>query len=51
MMFDGLTALSVEISTNFFTPMLSATSMTLSVPNTLFLIASVAEISIIGTCL
>ncbi|MNN28456.1 hypothetical protein D3C81_1420270 [compost metagenome] len=47
----GLTALSVEISTNLFTPALSAHSATFKVPKTLFLIASDGLSSIKGTCL
>ncbi len=49
--FVGLTALSVDINTNLFTPNSSAHCATLSVPNTLFLIASTGFVSIKGTCL
>ena len=47
----GLTALSVEIMTNFSTPCLSAICATLSVPKMLFLQASSGLVSIKGTCL
>ena len=50
-MFVGFTALSVEINTNRFAPCLSAACTVLSVPNTLFLIASFGDTSISGTCL
>ena len=51
MMLVGLTALSVEIMTNFCTPCSSASSASSRVPSTLFLIASPGLYSIIGTCL
>ena len=51
MIFVGLTALSVEISTNFFAWYRSAAIATCSVPNTLFLMASLGLFSIKGTCL
>ena len=51
MMFVGFTALSVEISTNFFTPLWTAACAVFHVPNTLFLIASLGLTSISGTCL
>ena len=48
----GLTALSVEISTNFSTPFSIAARATASVPATLFRTASQAlSSSISGTCL
>ena len=47
----GLTALSVEIIVNFFTPCFSEISTMFSVPNTLFLTASQQLCSISGTCL
>ena len=51
MMFVGLTALSVEIRTNFLTPASAAAFAVLYVPITLFLIASFGLSSIRGTCL
>ena len=51
MMLVGLTALSVEIRTNFLTPALDAATAVLYVPITLFLIASFGLSSISGTCL
>ncbi len=50
MMFVGLTALSVEISTNV-APYCTAASATLRVPKTLFCTAWHTCASIIGTCL
>ena len=47
----GFTALSVDISTNFFTLLLPEAIATLYVPNTLFLIDSLGLFSINGTCL
>ena len=47
----GRTALSVEIMTNASTPERTASSTTVRVPKTLFLIASPGLASIIGTCL
>ena len=47
----GFTALSVEIITNFCTLWNCARLATLKVPTTLFLIASIGEASIRGTCL
>ena len=47
----GLTALSVEIITKRSTPKRSAKSATIRVPMMLFLTASAAFHSIIGTCL
>ena len=48
----GLTALSVEISTNFSTPCCCAARATVQVPSTLLRIACQALFrSIIGTCL
>ena len=51
MMLVGFTALSVEISTNFFTPYLAAAVAVLYVPSTLFLMASLGLSSMRGTCL
>ena len=50
-MLVGLTALSVEIRTNLCTPHLNAASAILYVPPTLFLMASLGESSMSGTCL
>ena len=47
----AMTALSVEIRTNFLTPALDAATAVLYVPITLFLIASFGLSSISGTCL
>ena len=47
----GLTALSVEICTKRLVLKRSAALATFKVPNTLFLIASLGEVSISGTCL
>jgi len=47
----GLTALSVEIITNFFTPYFTLRSAMILVPNTLLWMASLGLSSIMGTCL
>ena len=51
MTFVGLTALSVLIIINLETLFLIQALITLFVPNTLFLIASIGLVSINGTCL
>ena len=51
MTFVGLTALSVDTITNFCTPYFTAKSATTFEPNTLFTMATVGLISIMGTCL
>ena len=51
MILVGLTALSVDISTNFFTLYSAAILESFNVPSTLFFIASFGLSSISGTCL
>ena len=50
-MFVGLTALSDDIKTTFFTYVFSSAEQTLYVETILFLIPSTAFISTNGTCL
>ena len=51
MTFDGLTALSVDIITNFLTPYFTLRSAMTFVPQILFCTLSDGLFSIIGTCL